>query len=120
MTVTPHLTAPLRLGPEREPGEPGRDTALKTRPKPVAKRPPMYRIVMLNDDFTPMEFVVLVLRMFFHIPTARAYDIMMTVHTKGAAVVGVYTYEIAETKIAQVMDYARIHQHPLRCRMEKE
>ncbi|MDD2869000.1 ATP-dependent Clp protease adapter ClpS [Neomegalonema sp.] len=120
MTVIPHLSASLRLGPERDPGNPDRGADLKTRPRAVAKRPPMYRIVMLNDDFTPMEFVVHVLKMFFNIPTARAYDIMMTVHTRGAAVVGVYTYEIAETKIAQVMDYARVHQHPLRCRMEKE
>ena len=114
------MTATHRLGPDRDSDTPERGVELKTRPRAVAKRPPLYRIVMLNDDFTPMEFVVHVLEMFFNIPMPRAYDVMMTVHTKGAAVVGTYTYEIAETKIAQVMDYARVHQHPLRCRMEKE
>jgi ATP-dependent Clp protease adaptor protein ClpS len=75
---------------------------------------------MLNDDYTPMEFVVYVLQRFFGMGQARAAGIMMTVHTKGVAVVGVYPFEIAETKVTQVMDCARSNQHPLQCTMEKE
>ena len=92
--------------------------ALKTKPK--TKRPPMYKVLILNDDFTPMEFVVLVLERFFGMSHAQAFDLMLTVHKKGIAVVGVYSHEIAETKVAQVMDFAQRHQHPLQCTMEKE
>jgi ATP-dependent Clp protease adaptor protein ClpS len=74
----------------------------------------------LNDDYTPMEFVVLVLERFFGINNAQSVDLMLTVHKKGLAVVGVFSYEIAETKVTQVMDFARRHQHPLQCTMEKE
>ncbi|SEM74609.1 ATP-dependent Clp protease adaptor protein ClpS [Loktanella fryxellensis] len=91
---------------------------LKTREK--TKRPPLYKVLILNDDFTPMEFVVMVLERFFGMTHAQAFDIMLTVHKKGVAVVGVYSHEIAETKVAQVMDYAQRHQHPLQCTMEKE
>ncbi|WP_246032517.1 ATP-dependent Clp protease adapter ClpS [Thalassobius vesicularis] len=92
--------------------------ALKTRPK--TKRPPMYKVLLLNDDYTPMEFVVHVLERFFHMSHAQAFEIMLTVHKKGLAVVGVFSHEIAETKVTQVMDFARRHQHPLQCTMEKE
>ena len=88
--------------------------------KPKTKRPPLYKVMILNDDFTPMEFVVMVLERFFSMTNAQAYDIMLTVHKKGLAVVGVFSHEIAETKVAQVMDYAQRHQHPLQCTMEKE
>lgn len=91
---------------------------LKTKPK--TKRPPLYKVLILNDDFTPMEFVVMVLERFFSMTHAQAFDIMLTVHKKGIAVVGVFSHEIAETKVAQVMDYAQRHQHPLQCTMEKE
>ncbi len=91
---------------------------LKTKPK--TKRPPLYKVLILNDDFTPMEFVVMVLERFFGMTHAQAFDIMLTVHKKGVAVVGVYSHEIAETKVAQVMDFAQRHQHPLQCTMEKE
>ncbi|WP_085836674.1 ATP-dependent Clp protease adapter ClpS [Aquimixticola soesokkakensis] len=91
---------------------------LETRPK--TKRPPMYKVMLLNDDYTPMEFVVTVLERFFGITHAQAIEIMLTVHKKGLAVVGVFAYEIAETKVTQVMDFARRHQHPLQCTMEKE
>ena len=91
---------------------------LETRPK--TKRPPMYKVLLLNDDYTPMEFVVHVLERFFGMNHAQAFEIMLTVHKKGLAVVGVFSHEIAETKVAQVMDFARRHQHPLQCTMEKE
>jgi len=92
--------------------------ALETKPK--TKRPPMYKVLILNDDFTPMEFVVMVLERFFSLSHAQAIELMLTVHKKGLAVVGVFSHEIAETKVAQVMDYAQRHQHPLQCTMEKE
>jgi ATP-dependent Clp protease adaptor protein ClpS len=91
---------------------------LETRPK--TKRPPLYKVMLLNDDYTPMEFVVHVLERFFGLNHAQAFEIMLTVHKKGLAVVGVFSHEIAETKVAQVMDFARRHQHPLQCTMEKE
>ena len=90
------------------------DTRSKT------KRPPLYKVLLLNDDYTPMEFVVLVLERFFGMNHAQAFDIMLTVHKKGLAVVGVFSHEVAETKVAQVMDSARKNQHPLQCTMEKE
>ncbi|WP_368185026.1 ATP-dependent Clp protease adapter ClpS [Aestuariibius sp. HNIBRBA575] len=96
--------------------EPG--LALKTRPK--TKRPPMYKVMILNDDFTPMEFVVMVLERFFGLTHAQSFELMLTVHKKGVAVVGVFSHEIAETKVAQVMGFAQRHQHPLQCTMEKE
>ncbi|MCO6384558.1 MAG: ATP-dependent Clp protease adapter ClpS [Vannielia sp.] len=92
--------------------------ALKTRPK--TKKPPMYKVMLLNDDYTPMEFVVHVLERFFNMTHAQAFEIMLAVHKKGLAVVGVFSHEVAETKVAQVMDFARRHQHPLQCTMEKE
>ncbi len=88
--------------------------------KPKTKRPPLYKVMILNDDFTPMEFVVMVLERFFGMSHAQAFELMLTVHKKGVAVVGVYSHEIAETKVAQVMDFAQRHQHPLQCTMEKE
>ncbi|MDO5646538.1 ATP-dependent Clp protease adapter ClpS [Paracoccus sp. (in: a-proteobacteria)] len=94
------------------------DLAVKTRAKP--QRPPMYKVLMLNDDFTPMEFVVHVLERLFSMTHAQAIEIMLTVHRKGVAVVGVFSHEVAETKVAQVMELARRQQHPLQCTMEKE
>ena len=91
---------------------------VETRNK--TKRPPLYKVLLLNDDYTPMEFVVLVLERFFGMNHAQAFDIMLTVHKKGLAVVGVFSHEVAETKVAQVMDSARQNQHPLQCTMEKE
>ena len=96
------------------------DASLLTATKPKTKRPPLYKVLLLNDDYTPMEFVVHVLERFFGLNHAQAFEIMLTVHKKGLAVVGVFSHEIAETKVAQVMDFARRHQHPLQCTMEKE
>lgn len=86
--------------------------------KPRLKRPPMYKVVMLNDDYTPMDFVVEVLEMFFAMGREQATRIMLQVHTQGRAVCGVFTRDIAETKAAQVNQYARQHQHPLLCEIE--
>ena len=96
------------------------DTAVVTKVKPKTKRPPLYKVMLLNDDFTPMEFVVMVLERFFGLNHAQAFEIMLTVHEKGLAIVGDFSHEIAETKVAQVMDSARQNQHPLQCTMEKE
>ena len=96
----------------------GLGVATKTRDK--TKKPQPYRVLMLNDDYTPMEFVVHVLERFFGMSHAQAFDLMLTVHQKGLAVAGVYSHEIAETKVALVMDFAQRHQHPLQCTMEKE
>ncbi len=79
----------------------------------------MYKVVLLNDDFTPMDFVVLVLERFFGMDRERATRVMLQVHTQGKGVCGVYSREIAETKVAQVNDYSRAHQHPLLCTMEQ-
>jgi ATP-dependent Clp protease adaptor protein ClpS len=91
---------------------------VETRPK--TKRPPLYKVMLLNDDFTPMEFVVLVLERFFSKNPTQAFEIMLTVHKKGLAMVGIFSHEVAETKVSQVMDFSRRHQHPLQCTMEKE
>ncbi|MBZ0217809.1 MAG: ATP-dependent Clp protease adapter ClpS [Fimbriimonadaceae bacterium] len=95
-------------------------TNLVTRTKPKTKRPNLYKVLLLNDDFTPMEFVVHVLERFFNKGLDEATKIMLHVHQSGVGVCGVYSYEVAETKVANVMDLARKHQHPLQCVMEKE
>ena len=101
----------------RGPGAPG--TAVITKTKPQTKRPSLYRVLLLNDDYTPMEFVH-VLERFFNKDQEAAHRIMMHVHQHGIGECGVYTYEVAETKVTQVMDFARKHQHPLQCVMEKK
>jgi len=87
--------------------------------RPRLKRPPLYRVILLNDDYTPMEFVVQVLENVFGLDRNTATRIMLEVHTKGKGICGVYTYEIAETKVAQVTGLAQQHQHPLLCTMEE-
>ncbi|MDF1791523.1 MAG: ATP-dependent Clp protease adapter ClpS [Thalassobaculaceae bacterium] len=91
---------------------------VKTRPK--TKKPSMYKVIMLNDDYTPMEFVVHVLERFFNKNREEATRIMLHVHQRGVGVCGVFTYEVAETKVTQVMDFARQHHHPLQCTLEKD
>ena len=86
--------------------------------KPKVKRPPLYKVVLLNDDYTPMEFVVEILEVFFKMNREQATQVMLTVHTHGKGVCGIYTKDIAETKSAQVNQYARDHQHPLLCEIE--
>ena len=102
-------------------GDPsGTDSSVAVQTKTRTKKPPMYKVLLLNDDFTPMEFVVMILERFFGMNHAQAFELMLTVHKKGLAVVGVFAYEIAETKVTQVMEMARQYQHPLQCTMEKE
>jgi ATP-dependent Clp protease adaptor protein ClpS len=95
-------------------------TSVITKVKPKTKRPNLYRVLILNDDYTPMEFVVHVLEKFFQKDVEAATEIMLHVHHHGIGECGVFTYEIAETKVTQVMDFARKHQHPLQCVMEKK
>ena len=118
----------MRAGPEPdEPGD-GRDGGTRgesgtslvvEEASPKLKKPPLFQVVLLNDDYTPMEFVVDVLQRIFGMDRVKATRVMLEVHTKGKGVCGVYTFEIAETKVAQVTAYARQHQHPLLCTMEE-
>jgi ATP-dependent Clp protease adaptor protein ClpS len=104
---------------EKRNGE-GPTTGVIVKAKPKTKKPSMYKVLMLNDDYTPMEFVVTVLQRFFNKTADEATRIMLHVHHHGVGECGVFTYEIAETKVTQVMDFARKHQHPLQCIMEKK
>lgn len=113
MTLSPLHMSTKKDGPQDDTG-----VVVETRPK--TQRPPLYKVMLLNDDFTPMEFVVIVLERFFGLNHAQSFELMLTVHKKGLAVVGVFSYEIAETKVSQVMDFAQRHEHPLQCTMEKE
>lgn len=115
-----------------EPEEPGfndiddgdddhdRQTGLLLKTRPKTKKPSMYKVLLLNDDYTPMEFVIHVLEKFFNKNRQEATDIMLHVHRRGVGICGIYTYEVAETKVAQVMDFARTNEQPLQCTMEKE
>ena len=95
-------------------------TGIGTKTRPKTKKPSLYKVLLLNDDYTPMEFVVHVLERFFNKGREEATRIMLHVHQKGVGICGVYTYEVAETKVTQVMDFSRQHQQPLQCTMEKE
>ena len=110
-------------GGKKSPGDgqgPGSGTAVITRTKTQTQRPSMYRVLLLNDDYTPMDFVIGVLCTYFHKNIDDANRIMWQVHNNGVGECGVYTYEVADTKVTQVMDHARKHQHPLQCVMEKK
>ena len=96
------------------------DNETVTLSKPKTAKPPMYKVILLNDDFTPMEFVVHILEKFFGITHDLAINIMLTVHQKGLAVIGVFSHDVAESKVNQVMTYSKKNQHPLQCTMEKE
>jgi ATP-dependent Clp protease adaptor protein ClpS len=106
--------------PRRGTEGPGSGAAVITRTRTQTKRPNMYRVLLLNDDYTPMEFVIMVLQSYFNKNPEEATRIMLHVHHNGVGECGVFTYEIAETKVAQVMDHARKNQHPLQCIMEKK
>ncbi len=108
-------SAPGDIGPGGD-----RQTGVLTRTRPQVRKPAMYRVLLLNDDFTPMDFVVHVLERFFSKNKQEATEIMLQVHRRGVGTCGIYTYEVAETKVTLVMDYARKHEHPLQCTMEKE
>src|ERR1700752_872751 len=114
-------------GPPRGPlrgngdsGDRGTGTGIVTKTRPKTKKPSLYRVLILNDDYTPMEFVVHVLERFFQKDREAATRIMLHVHNHGVGECGVYTFEVAETKVTQVMDFARQNQHPLQCVMEKK
>lgn len=96
-----------------------RETGIATKSKPKTRQPSMYKVLLLNDDYTPMEFVVHILEGIFHKSSEEATRITLHVHQRGVGVCGVFTYEIAETKVTQVIDFARRHEHPLQCTMEK-
>lgn len=121
--VEPHL--PLVAIPRAEDEDGGKEgggqgqvgVATKARAKP--KKPSQYKVLMLNDDYTPMEFVVMVLKRFFGMDLEQATRVMLHVHQRGVGVCGIFTYEVAETKVNQVMDFARQNQHPLQCTLEK-
>jgi ATP-dependent Clp protease adaptor protein ClpS len=106
-----------RRPPETEPQH-EHGLALETA-KPEVQRPPLYRVLLLNDDYTPMDFVVEVLQIFFGMNREKATQVMLHVHTRGKGVCGVFTREVAETKVSQVNEFSRTHQHPLMCTMEK-
>jgi ATP-dependent Clp protease adaptor protein ClpS len=108
MTSTPSHSSP----PDGE--------LMLAEPQTKTKKPPMYKVVMMNDDYTPMDFVVTVLEGIFRKTHEEALDLMMKVHKKGATLVGVYTRDVAETKIDQTIEYARMHEYPLQCTLEAE
>ena len=112
------LQVPIKMTQKKD--DDGGDPSLLVETRPRTQRPPLYKVLLLNDDYTPMEFVGHVLERFFGMTHGQSVEIMLTVHKKGVAVVGVFSHEIAETKVGQVMDFARRHQHPLQCTMEKE
>ena len=101
-------------------GRSGTGTGIVTKTRPKAKKPSLYKVLLLNDDYTPMEFVVHILEKIFGKNREEAVDVMLHVHRHGVGMCGVYTFEVAETKVAQVIEFARRHQHPLQCTMEKE
>lgn len=107
--------------PSKTGGEDGEGkTGVVTKTRPKTRKPNLYKVLLLNDDYTPMEFVVLILEKFFNKSHDEASRIMLHVHHRGVGICGVYTFEVAETKVALVMDFSREHEHPLQCTMEKE
>jgi ATP-dependent Clp protease adaptor protein ClpS len=118
---------PVRMSDPNLPGPPtgnppggGDGLGLVTQTRVKTKKPSLYRVLLLNDDYTPMEFVVYILERYFNRSREQATRIMLHVHQKGVGLCGVYTYEVAETKVAQVLDLAKRHEHPLQCVMEKD
>jgi ATP-dependent Clp protease adaptor protein ClpS len=106
-------------GPDRHEEREGHTSVVVEEAAPKLKQPPLFRVVLLNDDYTPMEFVVDVLERFFRMDREAATRVMLEVHMRGKGVCGVFTYEIAETKVAQVVGYSRDNQHPLMCTLEQ-
>jgi ATP-dependent Clp protease adaptor protein ClpS len=108
------------MSDDKRDSDSGTVTGVVTKTRPKTKKPPMYKVILLNDDYTPMEFVIYVLERFFQKNRTDATRIMLHVHQKGVGICGVYTYEVAETKVTQVIDFSRQNQHPLQCTMEKD
>ncbi len=117
--VPPRMARSPSAPPDTRDGD-GSNTAVLTRTKTRTRKPNLYRVLLLNDDYTPMEFVVHILERFFNKSVDEATLIMLHVHQNGVGECGVFTYEVAETKVTMVMDFARKHQHPLQCVMEKK
>ena len=105
---------------DKQGGDDSGDVGIVTKTKPKTKKPSLYKVLLLNDDYTPMEFVAHVLQRFFNKDINEATEIMLHVHQNGVGICGVFTFEVVETKVTQVIDLARQHQHPLQCTMEKE
>lgn len=118
MRKTPYSHLVLNGRSPEEEGMPEGDVAVQET-RPQLAPPPMYKVIIMNDDYTPMDFVVEVLESFFNMDREKATRVMLTIHTQGEATCGVYTRDVAETKAAQVVDYAQQNQHPLLCRIEK-
>lgn len=115
--------SPISMSDDHDPDQeraPDHQTGILLKPKPKTKKPSMYKVLLLNDDYTPMEFVVHVLERFFNKNKIEATDIMLHVHRRGVGLCGIYTLEVAETKVQQVMDFAKANEQPLQCTMEKE
>lgn len=121
-TLSPH-TGPARAGEDDDDrgagGGPADGVGVATRTRTRPKKPSMYKVLMLNDDYTPMEFVVLVLKRYFRMDLEQATRVMLHVHQRGVGVCGIFPLEVAETKVNQVMDFAKANQHPLQCTLEK-
>ena len=109
----------IRASDERKGDDEGTGLGVATRTRTRTKTPSPYKVLMLNDDYTPMEFVVLVLQSFFKMGIEDATRVMLHVHQRGVGVCGIFPYEVAETKVSQVIDFARQNQHPLQCTLEK-
>lgn len=116
----PDRSRPLLAGPDEKGGEGDGQTGIATKTRTRTKKPSLYRVLLLNDDYTPQEFVVLILEQVFNKSLEDATRIMLHVHNRGVGECGVYPYEVAETKVTRVMDAARQNQHPLQCVMEKQ
>ena len=110
---------PIKMASDKDGEDEGTGLGVATRTRTRTKQPSLYKVLMLNDDYTPMEFVVLVLQRFFKVDMEAATRVMLAVHQRGVGVCGVFSYEVAETKVSQVTDFARQNQHPLQCTMEK-
>lgn len=106
-------------GPDKDKSDQGPERGVATKTRPKTKKPSMYRVILMNDDYTPMEFVVMILMGIFQKSQEEATQVMLNVHQNGIGVCGVYTFEVAETKVAQVLDAAKRGQHPLKCTLEK-
>lgn len=120
MTMATSALPPFRMADEHDgDDDTGNQLGIATRTRTRTKKPTPYRVLMLNDDYTPMEFVVLVLQRFFRMSIEDATRVMLHVHQRGVGVCGVFSYEVAETKVQQVIDFARQNQHPLQCTLEK-
>ena len=123
LTRMPVQSSSIPVNPnndDKQGGDDSGDVGIVTKTKPKTKKPSLYKVLLLNDDYTPMEFVVHVLQRFFNKDINEATEIMLHVHQNGVGICGVFTFEVAETKVTQVIDLARQHQHPLQCTMEKE